>query len=103
MPFSIAGQPAYANPSLRPNADLQTVTPDYFQTFGIRIVKGRAFTDADNESSFRVAMVNEAFANRFLKGVDPLQQRVVMEQVIPGEHQEWASELSGRSWVCFTR
>ena len=29
-------------------------------------------------------MVNEAFANRFLKGVDPLQQRVVMEQVIPG-------------------
>ena len=30
-------------------------------------------------------MVNEAFASRFLKGVDPLQQRVVMEQGIPGE------------------
>ena len=30
-------------------------------------------------------MVNEVFANRFLKGVDPLQQRVVMERVIPGE------------------
>ena len=26
-------------------------------------------------------MVNEAFASRFLKGVDPLQQRVVMEQL----------------------
>ena len=30
-------------------------------------------------------MVNETFASRFLKGVDPLQQRVVMEQLIPGE------------------
>jgi putative ABC transport system permease protein len=86
MRFSIAGQPAYANPALRPNADLQMVTPNYFQTFGIRLVKGRAFTDADNESSFRVAMVNEVFADRFLKGVDPLQQRVVMEQVT-GEPQ----------------
>ena len=39
----------------------------------------------DIASSFRVAMVNEVFANRFLKGVDPLQQHVVMEQVIPDE------------------
>jgi putative ABC transport system permease protein len=85
MPFTIAGKPIYANPALRPSADLEMVTPDYFQTFGIRIVKGRAFTDADNASSFRVAMVNETFADRFLKGVDPLQQRVVMEQVRPDE------------------
>ena len=91
--FSIAGQPEYANPSLRPSADFQTVTPDYFQTFGIRIVKGRVFTEHDNESSIKVAMVNEAFVNRFLKGVDPLQQRVVMDQLIPGNNNrpgiEW--------------
>lgn len=84
MPFAIAGQPQYANPSLRPNTDLQAVTPDYFETFGIRIVKGRAFNGHDDESSIKVAMVNEAFASRFLKGVDPLQQRVVMKQLIPG-------------------
>lgn len=83
MPFTIAGRPAYANPSLRPSADLQEVTPDYFRTFGIRIVEGRAFTDADNRSSFRVAMVNDTFARRFLSGVDPLDERLVMEQVIP--------------------
>ena len=78
MPFAIPGKPEYANPSLRPNADFETVTPDYFQTFGVRIVAGRAFTNADNQSNRRVAMVNETFAGRFLKGVDPLQQRVVM-------------------------
>ncbi len=73
IPFAIAGQSA--------NADLNMVTPGYFQTFGIRIVKGRGFTDADNAGSARVAMVNETFAGRFLKGADPLRQRVVMEQL----------------------
>jgi len=89
--FSIAGQPEYANPSLRPNADIEMVTPDYFQTFGIRIVKGRAFTDHDDASSMKVAMVNEAFAGRFLKGSDPLQQRVVMKPVNQpnGPAMEW--------------
>lgn len=84
MPFAIAGKAEYANPSLRPTADLETVTPDYFRTFGIRVVRGRAFTDADNERSVRVAMVNETFAKRFLKGDDPLRQRVVMEQLSGG-------------------
>jgi putative ABC transport system permease protein len=79
--FRIAGQPVFANPAMRPTADFQTVTPDYFATFGIRIIKGRAFADHDDVSSAKVAMVNEAFANRFLKGVDRLQQRVVMEQI----------------------
>lgn len=86
-PISIAGQPGYANPALRPTADFQTVTPDYFATFGIQIVRGRAFTDRDDVSSIKVAMVNEAFVNRFLKGVDPLQQRVVSNLLISGQDQ----------------
>ena len=94
MHFTVAGEAPYADESLRPSADLQMVTPGYFQTFGIRVLRGRAFTDADNTSSFRVAMVNDTFASRFLEGVDPLQQRVVMEQVIPdgpknGPPVEW--------------
>jgi len=80
VPFSISGKPAQAESSSRPSADEQTPTPDYFTTFGIRIVRGRAFTEYDNEKGPRVAMVNEAFANSFLNGLDPLTQRVVMEQ-----------------------
>jgi putative ABC transport system permease protein len=82
--FSIEGEAQYSNASVRPTADLEMVTPGYFRTFGIRIVKGRSFTDADNESSLRVAMVNETFAQRFFNGVDPLRHRVVMQQVVPG-------------------
>ena len=91
-PFTIAGQAAYANPSLRPNADLQTATPGYFDTFGIQILKGRAFNDDDSASGVKVAMVNEAFAKRFLQGANPIGQRLLMEDANAAAHSpavEW--------------
>lgn len=84
MPFTLAGKPAYADPSMRPSTRFGMVTPDYFKTFGIHIISGRPFTDDDTATSMKVAMVNEEFVRKFLKGVDPLRQRVVVEQLIPG-------------------
>jgi putative ABC transport system permease protein len=84
MPFTIAGQPDYADPSQRPGAAFGMVTPDYFKTFGIQVERGRAFTDADNAGSVRVAMVNEEFVRKFFNGKDPLQQRLMVEELIPG-------------------
>ena len=84
MPFTIAGQPELADPSQRPNAGFGMVTPDYFRTFGIQVIRGRSFTDQDKAGTVRVAMVNEAFVNKFFKGKDPLQQRLMVEELIPG-------------------
>jgi putative ABC transport system permease protein len=84
MPFTIVGQPAFNDPSKRPGAGFGMVTPDYFHTFGIDLLKGRAFTDQDDTSSVKVAMVNQAFADRFFKKTDPLQQQLSVEQLIPG-------------------
>jgi putative ABC transport system permease protein len=84
MPFTIAGQPAFADPSQRPASGFQMVTPDYFKTFGIRVVKGRAFTDQDTAANVRVAMVNEKFANHFFPSKNPLGQHLMVEQLIPG-------------------
>nr|HLW85306.1 ABC transporter permease [Candidatus Sulfotelmatobacter sp.] len=84
MPFTVVGGPTYEDPSQRPDAGFQSVSPDYFKTFGIQVLKGRAFNEQDTASSVRVAIVNEEFANRYLKGMEPLQQRVSIEQVIPG-------------------
>ena len=78
----------------------EMVTPGFFQTFGIQMAKGRAFTDQDTASSIRVAIVNETFVNRYLAGVDPLTQRILVEQLIPGVTKldlHW----SGRSSACF--
>ena len=45
------------------------------------------FNEQDTTTSVRVAMVNEEFANRFLKGMDPLEQRLSIHQIIPGSPQ----------------
>jgi putative ABC transport system permease protein len=84
MPFTIVGAPPVADPSARPGAGFQMVTPGFFQTFGIQMVKGRAFTDQDSATSVRVAVVNETFVKQYFSGVDPLSQRILVEQLIPG-------------------
>jgi putative ABC transport system permease protein len=54
----------------------QYVMPDYFETMGIPIVRGRSFQPTDATSSGLVAIVNETFAKTFWTGRDPIGQRV---------------------------
>jgi len=84
MPFTIAGQPDFADPSQRPNAGFGMVTPGYFKTYGIQVTRGRSFTDQDSPASVRVAMVNENFVQKYFKDKDPLKQRLMVEELIPG-------------------
>jgi putative ABC transport system permease protein len=86
MGVKIVGQ-TYADRSQQPGAGFQSISPDYFKAFGIRIMQGRAFTEQDTATSVRVAIVNEEFARRFLKGMDPLQQRLLIQELIPGSPQ----------------
>jgi len=90
--FTIAGAPP-VDSRARPGAGYQSVTPGYFETFGIRMIKGRSFTELDTAGATRVAMVNEHFANRHLPGVDPLTQRIVVDDVIPGSQTRAPVEL----------
>ena len=83
MPFSLAGKPV-TDPSARPAVGFQMVTPGYFQTFGVRTVLGRAIDDRDVAGTTRVAMVDENFVRRYLQGLEPLRQRIVIEDLIPG-------------------
>ncbi|HEX5233742.1 MAG TPA: ABC transporter permease [Silvibacterium sp.] len=84
MPFTIAGGQTYTDPSQRPGTGFGMVTPDFFKTFGVRMVKGRTFTEQDTAASVKVAVVNEEFVKKFLNGKDPLRQGVMVEQLIPG-------------------
>jgi predicted permease len=83
MPFSIVGQPV-SNPSSRPGAGFTMVTPDFFQTLGIRIAKGRGFTEQDGATGAPVAVVNDTFVDKYLFNSDPLAQRLVVDEPIPG-------------------
>jgi predicted permease len=85
MPFTLVGGPTYTDPSQRPGVGFQSVSPGYYKTFDIQIVRGRGFTDQDNAGGVHVAIVNEEFVRRYLKGLDPLKQRVSVEEIIPGQ------------------
>ena len=84
MPFSIVGQPV-GDLSSRPGAGFTMVTPEYFHTFGISISKGRVFTSQDLAGNVPVAIVNDAFVKKYLSSLDPLKQRLSIEQLIPGQ------------------
>ncbi len=84
MPFDIVGAEFTGDPSLRSAANFQSVSPDYFHTFGIQVLNGRAFTEQDTASAVHVAMVNQEFVNRHLNGKNPLGQRLSIEKIIPG-------------------
>ena len=61
------------------------VTPEYVDTLGIQMVKGRSIDDHDIATSTPVAMVNERFVKRFFPDADPLTQRIsLFEELIPG-------------------
>ena len=48
------------------------VSPDWFATYGTRLLAGRDFTDRDTKTSPHVIIVNETFARRFLGGRNPV-------------------------------
>jgi predicted permease len=70
----VAGHPP-AKINEESGASWDRVSANYLQNFGMPILRGRAFTAADNETTAPVAIVNEAFVKRFFKtGEDPLDQ-----------------------------
>ena len=52
------------------------VSPDYFSTMGIPVLRGRAINEGDTEESLPVAMVNQTMAERYWPGRDPIGGRV---------------------------
>jgi predicted permease len=62
-----------------PSAGINCVSPDYFSTMRMKILKGRAFTEADVSTSGRVAIVNETMAERLWPRQDALGRRFSYE------------------------
>ncbi len=56
--------------------DFRAVTPGYFKTIGMQLIKGRDFTPRDELRSTQVAIINETLARRYFPNQDPLGKRV---------------------------
>jgi putative ABC transport system permease protein len=90
--FFIAGRAAddYGTEVVR-----RSVTPGYFETMGVPLLAGRAFTPADafadrwdDQRDDRVALINQAMAEAHFPGEDPLGQRITTDRV-PDSTSVW--------------
>jgi putative ABC transport system permease protein len=78
-PFHVVGAEPCDGPSC-PTTGVRIVSPDFLKTFGGTIVRGRDFSETDKAESVRVALVSQQFADRYLRGVDPLVQRIELNE-----------------------
>jgi len=75
-------------PGNEPDAEILTVSPEYFRTMGIRLLAGRTFTPRDIPESPTALVINQTMAQRFWPGENALRKRVVMKDwgpPLPGE------------------
>jgi putative ABC transport system permease protein len=83
--FSIEGMTLAPNQPFPYDSDLRTVTPGYFQTMGMTLIKGRDFTARDDLKSTPVAIINETLARQFFPDQDPLGKRINPSFSLGGE------------------
>jgi putative ABC transport system permease protein len=73
--FDIEGRPHAPGDS--PEVRVSIVEPSFFQTMGIPILRGRTFSEDEDQPKGRpVTMVNQAFVRKFFPGEDPLGKRI---------------------------
>ncbi len=63
-----------------------SLSPEYLETLGIPLKRGRGFTEADNATAPLVAVVNTAFVERYLPHREPLRQHLVIQRPLLGKN-----------------
>jgi len=76
--ITVEGQVVPAGQSLQTHYT-SSVSPDYWPALGIPLQRGRLFTDADIESKQGVCVVDQAFADHYWPGQDPLGRRLAAD------------------------
>src|SRR6266566_1065321 len=76
--FVREGVPA-PSPSNLPSADLEVITGNYFATFKVPLLRGRTFNELDTKDSPRVIIIDQAMAEQFFPGEDPIGKRLSVD------------------------
>jgi predicted permease len=80
--FTIAGK-SYASVAEQPFAEVRVVSPGYFHTLGIPILRGRDVSAADRAKTEQVAVVNEQVVKQYFPGEDPIGKMILFGQPGP--------------------
>jgi len=83
----VEGRPA-PNPGEHNGASWDRVSPHFFETIGQPVLRGRGFTEHDTAASLKVAVVNQAFVNKFFPKEDPIGRHFgVFDQKYAGDYE----------------
>ncbi len=87
--FSVEGRPL-PTPSEAPMASYRVITPDYFQTLGIPLIKGRTLSESDDRNALQAVVINQNMADIMWPGEDPIGKRMTVGVPLPNEQPDWA-------------
>ena len=76
--FKIEGRP-FEDPNKQVTALNPGISNNYLSAMGIRLVKGRHFTDQETKEPQKTVIINEAFARTYFSGEDPLGKRLIID------------------------
>ncbi len=92
-----------------PHGDIRQVSPEYFDTMKIQLIRGRTFTDQDRLGSQPVAMIDENLGRQYWPDQDPVGQRIrngsnspwktIVGVVAPVRHSQVAGDESSAEGV----
>ncbi|HWA26436.1 MAG TPA: ABC transporter permease [Lacunisphaera sp.] len=86
MPFQIASQKT-EDRSRRPGGFFKMVAPTYFSTLRMHLLRGRLLADTDRRGAVPAMVINDSMARKYFKDADPLGQRVLVQEIVPGKTQ----------------
>jgi putative ABC transport system permease protein len=93
LPFQIPGRPD--GPTSKGGAGWIMISPGFFETFKIPVLRGRAFTEQD-EGGPPVVIINQALAKQFWPKSDPLADRIIIGKGVgPQFNDEPARQIIG--------
>ncbi len=79
--------------AVTPRADFRVVSPDFFRTLGIEVVRGREFVSTDLEDAQMVVIINESMAEAYFPDRDPIGRRIAWRNDLltrfMGLSQDW--------------
>jgi len=85
LSYDVQGRPA-PPPNAEPRAQVRIVSPGYFATVGIPLVRGRVFGEADREGNPRTMVVSEETVRRYFPGEDPIGKHIDFGWNRDGDH-----------------
>jgi predicted permease len=85
MPFEIHGRSAAS--AQRSGGGFKIVSPNYFRTVGMKLLRGRSLADTDRAGAPPATVINQTMAKQIFKDDDPIGQHVLVQRIVTGKHE----------------